>query len=56
MERRELLLQMRKNHTLKGLKPAFVSLKINSGKIYTGGNANFILSLDKNILFFQKII
>ncbi len=55
MERRELLLQMRKDKTLKGLKPAFVTLKLNTGKIYTGGTSNFILSLKNNILYFQKI-
>lgn len=55
MTRQELLLSMRKSHTLKGLKPAFVTLRMNAGKIYSGPFGNFILSLRDNILYFQKI-
>ena len=55
MERRELLLKMRKEHTLKGLKPAFVSLRINQGKIYSGPFGSFIMSLRDNVIYFQKI-
>ncbi len=55
MTRQELLLSMRKNHTLKGLKPAFVTLRMNAGKIYSGPFGNFILSLRDNVLYFQKV-
>lgn len=55
MDKRELLLTMRKDHTLKGLKPAFVNLRMNTGQIYYGPYGEFIMSLRNDILYFQKI-
>lgn len=46
---------MRKDKTLKGLKPAFVTLKFNTGKIYGGATSDFIMSLRDTTLYFQKI-
>ena len=55
MNRQEYLLEMRKNHTLKGRKPCFISLRFNSGKIYNEGYSEFILSFKDGILYFQKL-
>ena len=55
MDRQSYLLEMRKSHTLKGRKPAFVVLRFNSGKIYNNGYGKFILSFKDGILYFQKL-
>ncbi|MCR5112398.1 MAG: hypothetical protein K6A63_00520 [Acholeplasmatales bacterium] len=55
MDRRAYLMDMRKNGLLKGLKPCFVSLKLNGGKIYNEGSADFIMSLKNGVLHFQKL-
>ena len=55
MDRQAYLLEMRKNHTLKGRKPCFVVLRYNLGKIYNDGYAKFILSFKDGILYFQKM-
>ncbi len=54
MNKKAFLLEMRQTGKLKGLKPCYISLKFNSGKIYNGGNANFIMSLRNGTLYFQK--
>ena len=43
MEKRELLLALRREGKLKGHKPCFVYLKHNLGKIYNEGSAKFII-------------
>jgi hypothetical protein len=55
MDRQSYLLEMRQNHTLKGLKPCFVSLRFNAGKIYNDGYGEFIMSLKDGKLYFQKL-
>ena len=55
MGRREYLLELRQNGKLKGMKPCFISLKPNIGKIYTKGTADFIMSYKNGILYFQRL-
>ena len=55
MNKQEFLLEMRKNHTLKGRKPCFISLRFNAGKIYNEGYSEFIMSFKDGILYFQKL-
>lgn len=55
MDRKTMLLEMRQEGTLKGKKPAFVFLKLNCGKIYNEGTADFIMSIKDNILYFQRL-
>ena len=55
MNRQSYLLEMRQNHTLKGLKPCFVSLRFNAGKIYNEGYSEFIMSMKGDTLYFQKL-
>ncbi len=55
MEKREILLTLRREGKLKGHKPCFVYLKHNLGKIYNDGNAKFIMSLKDDKLYFQRL-
>ena len=55
MDRRAYLMDMRKNGLLKGQKPCFISLKLNGGKIYNEGSADFIMSYRNGVLYFQKL-
>ncbi len=55
MDRQQFLLEMRQNHTLKGRKPCFISLRFNSGKIYNEGYSEFIMSFKDGKLYFQKL-
>ena len=55
MDRRAYLLNMRKAGLLKGQKPCFITLKINMGKIYNDGTADFIMSYRDGILYFQRM-
>lgn len=55
MDRQQFLLEMRQNHTLKGRKPCFISLRFNSGKIYNEGYGEFIMSFKDGVLYFQKL-
>lgn len=55
MNRQEYLLEMRKNHTLKGRKPCFIFLRFNTGKIYNDGYSELIMSFKDGILYFQKL-
>ena len=55
MEKKELLLALRREGKLKGHKPCFVYLKHNLGKIYNEGNAKFIMSLKDDKLYFQRL-
>lgn len=52
MDRRSFLLEMRKAHQLKGLKPCYVIVKYKGDKYYHG---EYIMSIEENTLFFQKI-
>lgn len=55
MNRKEIILYYRTNRLLKGHKPAIIYLKQNIGKIYDGGQADFILSVRENELVFQRL-
>lgn len=55
MKRREIILFYRTSRQIKGHKAGIIYLKANSGKIYNGGQSDFILSIGKENLFFQKI-
>ena len=55
MDRKSILLNLRNEGKLKGLKPCFVNLNNNAGKIYNGGGGTFIMTLRENTLYFQKL-
>lgn len=55
MQRKEIIMQIRNDGKLKGLKPCFVYLKQNMGKIYNEGHSDFVMSLKGDILYFQKL-
>ena len=55
MDRKAILLNLRNEGKLKGLKPSFVTLRTNAGKIYNGGSGTFIMTIRDNILHFQKL-
>lgn len=55
MDRREYIQMMREECTLKGKMPTFVYLKLNDGRIYNEGKADFIMSFRDDILYFQFV-
>ncbi len=55
MDRKGILLDLRNEGKLKGLKPCFINLRPNIGKIYNGGSGTFIMTIRDNILYFQKL-
>ena len=55
MDRKGILLELRNAGKLKGLKPCFVSLRQNMGKIYNGASGTFIMTIRDNTLHFQKL-
>jgi len=55
MDRKAILLELRNEGKLKGIKPCFVNLRPNIGKIYNGGSGTFIMSLRNDTLNFQKL-
>ncbi len=55
MDRKGILLDLRNEGKLKGLKPCFVNLRPNMGKIYNGGSGTFIMTIRDNTLYFQKL-
>ena len=55
MDRKGILLDLRNEGKLKGIKPAFVTLRPNMGKIYNGGSGTFIMSIRNDVLHFQKL-
>ncbi len=52
MDRRGFLLEMRKAHQLKGLKPCYVMINLRLDKLYHG---EYIMSIREDKLYFQKI-
>ena len=52
MDRRGFLLEMRKAHQLKGLKPCYVMINLRLDKPYHG---EYIMSIREDKLYFQKI-
>lgn len=55
MQRRQIVMNLRTSGKLKGGKPCMVYFKSNLGKIYTEGRSDFVMSLSKDVLHFQKI-
>ncbi len=55
MDRKGILLNLRNEGKLKGLKPSFVTLRTNAGKLYSGGSGTFIMTIRDNMLHFQKL-
>lgn len=55
MRQKEILMNVRSSGHLKGLKPCYIFLKQNIGKIYNGTQSDFIMSLKGKTLYFQKI-
>lgn len=55
MDRHQILMDMRNEHKLKGLKPCFIVLSSVNGKLYTGATSDFIMSLKNDILYFQRL-
>ena len=55
MQRREIIMALRNEGKLKGLKPCYIYLKQNLGKIYNDGQSDFVMSLKGDILYFQKL-
>lgn len=55
MNRKQIILYYRTNRLLKGHKPAIVFLKKNMGKIYQEGQADFIMTIGKESLNFQRL-
>ena len=51
MTRRDILLELRQNGKLKGLKPCFVFFRRNLGKIHNEGRGEFIMSFKNNTLY-----
>lgn len=55
MQRRRIVMELRTGGKLKGGKPCMVYLKNNLGKIYNGGQADFVMTLKNDTLNFQRI-
>ena len=55
MDKHQILMDLRNEHKLKGLKPCFVILSSANGKLYTGSTSDFIMSLKKGVLYFQRL-
>lgn len=55
MNQSDTILFYRTNRKIKGLRPSIISLKKNIGKIYLEGQADFIMSLGKEEIFFQRL-
>ncbi|MDE7095560.1 MAG: hypothetical protein K2O23_03645 [Anaeroplasmataceae bacterium] len=55
MNRKQIVLQYRTQRLIKGHRPCVIYLKQNNGKIYTKGTADFIMSIGKENLYFQRL-
>lgn len=55
MNRKQLVLEYRTTGKLKGHKAVVVNLNKNIGKIYNGTTANFIMTLGKEKIYFQRL-
>lgn len=55
LNRKLIILENRTKGLLKGHRPAIVFLKKNQGKIYEGGAGDFIMSIGKDALHFQRL-
>lgn len=55
LNRKQIILYYKTNRLIKGHKAVIISLKKNIGKIYLDGQADFIMSLGKENLYFQRL-
>lgn len=55
MNQKQIILEYRTSGQIKGHRPSIVYLKQNGGKIYTKGTADFIMSIGKEQLYFQRL-
>lgn len=55
MQRRRIIMELRNTGKLKGVKPCVIYLKRNMGNIYREGQADFVMTKNKNVLHFQKL-
>ncbi|MCR4898416.1 MAG: hypothetical protein K5892_04225 [Acholeplasmatales bacterium] len=55
MDRRHIIMTMRQEGTLKGMKPCIVYIRQNLGKIYGGPFGNFVMSYKEGRLYFQRL-
>lgn len=55
MNRKQLIMQYRTSRQIRGHRPAVIFLKQNKGKIYMEGTADFIMSIGKENLYFQRL-
>ena len=55
MQHRAIIMELRNTGKLKGVKPCVVYLKRNMGNIYREGQADFVMTINKNMLNFQKL-
>ena len=55
MNQKQTILEYRTSGQIKGHRPSVVFLKQNGGKVYTKGTADFIMSLGKEKLYFQRL-
>lgn len=55
MNRKQIIMQYRTSRMIKGHRPCVVFLKQNNGKIYMQGTADFIFSIGKENLYFQRL-
>ncbi|MDE6241029.1 MAG: hypothetical protein K2M08_01260 [Anaeroplasmataceae bacterium] len=55
MNRKQIIMQYRTSRLLKGHRPGIIYLKQNKGKIYTQGTADFIMTIGKENLYFQRL-
>lgn len=55
MNIKEVIMRYRNTKRIKGIKPAYITLKRNGGKIYNSTAADFIMSIRDDVLYFQRL-
>ncbi len=55
MDQKQVILEYRKVGAIKGHRPGVVFLKKNRGQIYNSGTADFMMSIGKEELYFQRL-
>ena len=55
MDKKEFIQMLRANRIIKGNRPAYIFLRKNFGNIYKGRRSDYIFSISKHQLFFQKV-
>lgn len=55
MDHKEIINKYRSAGQIKGVKPAIVRLRTNKMSLFTDSTGNFIISMKKNVLYFQRL-